>query len=245
MKKMIFIITAMILVMSNLHANVKTEFMENLVKMLKGKADDVVKQMPKASKGTKQTLSKNFDVPKLRAKITENPQKVLLANRADEIVSRGDFEKKFFGNQNYDNQLAMIVQSSKYGDEYFDVAKKVSIITPETLKRSPYLHHVPKSQLTEATLQGKFIETLNKTGKYGWSTIKGIGRFIQENPKLSGTAGLYAWYVSDAESFNLQLKESGKSLAAFLIDTVKQMSIGAGAEIGERMIRQLGILSKI
>ena len=232
------IILAMMLIgvmSSNANANVTTEFLEKLVKMTKGKVDDIAKGLPKVSKKMKETLSKNINAPKLTQILKKSPEKILLANKAEKIVEKGNFEKKFFDNQSFNNQLAMIVQSSKYGDEYFDMAQQLSHISPNVLTRNPQLKkYISKSQFNERTLQTKFIETLEKTGKWGWERMQNIGAWITKHPKTSGASGLYVWYVSDPQSFNEQLKESGKSLTKFLGSVTGNIVSGAGEAITEK-----------
>ncbi len=230
-KKTMMALVVISLFTSIIEAGTTGQFLKNLVKMTKGKADDVVRKLP-STKDLSRALSKNIDFPKLTPLIKKSPEKITIANKADKIVSKSDFEKKFFIGQNFDNQLSMIVQSSKYGDEYFDMAKNVSIVSPNVIKANPnLLAHFPVSQLNQKTLQTKFIETLNKTGKYGWERLQDIGNWVVKHPKISTASGAYAWYVLDPESFNEQLKSSGKTLTLFLMETTGSIVSGGGEAI--------------
>ncbi len=227
-----------------LQANIVTEgiesFIKKISKMTKGKVDDVVKQIPKRTSTISEIKSPTITLPKLPAKVKVDPARLLLVEKGGQIVSKGNFEKKFFRNQNFDNQLALVVQSSKYGDEYFTVARQVSHISPRTLSPgSPFAKYVHRNQLNEKTLQTKLIDTLNKTGKWGWKKIQKISAWVAENKAVSGASGALAWYVLDHESFDDAMKKSGKTLTEFLGSVVGGVAQGAGEAINEK-VEQVG-----
>ncbi len=151
-------------------------------------------------------------------------------------MKKGDFETKFFTGQKFDNQMAMIVQSSKYGDEYFTIARKVSDISPDVIAHNPNLvKYIPVNKLNTKTLQTKYIETLEKTGKWGWEKLNKIAGWVAKHPKISTASGAYAWYVLDPVGFEEQVRNSGKTLALFLMDTFGSAAEGAGTAVTEKV----------
>jgi len=212
MKKIVIGLIVLSLSVNIVYASATTNFFENLVKMSKGKVDNITKNIAVTTKNLKRVVNKNIDAPKLIPSIQKDASKVLLANKAQKIIDKGTFEKEFFDNQNFNNQLSMIVQSSKYGDEYFVVAKKVSHISPDILKNNLHLkRYLPKKKINKQTLQSKYIDTLNKTGKYGWERLKNMGTFIKNHPKFSTLGGAYAWFLLDPNGFEEAAKNAAKS----------------------------------
>jgi len=240
MKRNILLILVIVLSLNMLHANVVTgsigSFIQKISKMTKGKVDDIVKQIPKQSKSFSKVNSPQVKLPKLPTKVKDNPAKLFLVEKSSQIISKGNFEKKFFKNQKFDNQLAIIIQSSKYGDEYFDVVRQISHISPTTLsKGSPFAKYVSQNQLNEKLLQSHFIDTLNRTSKWGWEKIKKISAWVAQNKTISGASGALAWYVLDYESFDEAMKKSGKTLTEFLGSVVAGVAQGAGEAINEKI----------
>ena len=210
------------------------KFISKLSKLSKGKVSDVVKKLPK-SKAPLRSFNSNMNVPRLITKVNKDPQKLLLISKADEIVSKGAFEKRFFNNQPFDNQLAIIVQSSKYGDDYFTIAKKVSSVTPDVLIHNPQIaKYISQGKLTEKTLQTSFITTLEHGGKYAWEKLNNISKWILKNPTKSGAGVLYAWYVIDPESFNLHIKSAFKDAGTAALEGGGSALSGIGEAVNEK-----------
>ena len=124
--------------------------------------------------------------------------------------------ENIFKNQIQSNQLLITEQIKKYGDEYLKAIKKVSDISSKGI-----------TKLTSYEIQTKFIETLNKTGKYGWKRLKEIGNIIAKYPKSTAATVAYVWYISDPESFENQLKMSGKTLTEFVLSAGSSAASGA------------------
>ena len=229
-------ILMLIILVTSSSANVKIDFFEKLSKMGRGEVNDVVKKFPKRKLMKKnKTLSKSINYPKLEKAIKRVPEKVILANKAEAVINRGTFEATFFSGQKFNKQLALMVQSSKYGEKYFSMAKKVSAISPKTIVHNQYLSkQIPHNQLKSNILQSKYIDTLNKTGKWGWEKLQKIGLWITSHPKISGVSGAYAWYVLDPSGFEEQLKSSGKALTPFLMSTVGSVVGGVGEAVVEK-----------
>ena len=238
MKRLLILVIMTLVMTNNMNANIKTDFFENIIKMRKGKVGDVVSKISKVSisKGTKEALSKNFRIPKLTKAVKEIPKKAILVNKAEKIMKKGDFESKFFMGQKFDNQMAIIVQSSKYGDEYFTIAKKVSDISPSIIAHNQTLvKYIPVNKLNTRRLQGKYIETLEKTSTVGWKRLNNIVRWVAKHPKISTASGAYVWYVLDPVGFEEQVKNSGKTLTLFLMDTFGSIAGGAGTAVTEKI----------
>ncbi len=234
MKKMIIVIGICISLNTAINANISTQFMKKIAKMTKGKVDDVVKYIPSKT-GLNKTLTKNIDAPKLKSIIAKDPNKVFLANKADEIVSKGAFEKNFFNNLNFDSQLSVIAQSSRYGDEYFSVAQKVVKTAPNIFRNNSKLATIlPSSKINQKILQEKFVETLKKTGKHGWERLKDISAWAIKHPKISGASGAVAWYALNPSSFEEALKESGQMLGEFLVTILATTTSGVGSGIANK-----------
>ena len=233
------IIGLIILIVSNSVVNAKmSSFLLKLERTNDSKIGNIVKKLPSKTTSILTHANKNINIPKLKLSplIQKHPQKLLLATKAQAIVSKGKFEKKFFENQSFSNQLSTIVQSSKYGNEYFDIAKKVSSISYDKFKNISKLSKViPSFKFDKIKLQTKFIDTLNKTGEIGMNTLKSISSFIYENPKKSGAIGAYIWYVMDPISFTQELKDSTKTLSQFIGTIAVGVVSGAGESVTEKI----------
>jgi hypothetical protein len=234
-KKIVLVLMTVIVCSGLAEAGLASKFFDDLIKMSKGSADDIVRKIP--AKAPKDVVPK----PNFPAAIKINPEKIILANKAEKITAKGDFEKKFFSEQKFDNQLSIIVQSSKYGDEYFVMVKNISAVSPDILKsKAQFVKYIPDRHLTPEKLQTKFIDTLNKTGKYGWERLQEIGKWVAANPKISAAGGAYLWYVLDPEGFNEQLESSGKTLTVFLMDATGSIIQGIGKAPIEKIEKVTG-----
>lgn len=222
---------------NTLYANFLTKNLDNFITSLtKAKKGKVLKTFSNiTSKNTKLiNVNKKINIPNLSPMIKQDPKKLLIVSKANNIINKGKFEKNFFLNQNFNNQLSIISQASRYGTKYFDTAKKISNIDIRILKNSQrLLKYIPKN-ISQARLQEKFISTLNKTGKYGWERLKDIGIIIKSHPKKSILAGAYLWYVVDPDSFEQELQHSGKTLTQFLLSLSGDIINGAGEAVVEK-----------
>lgn len=235
MNKIILGLIIVGLVVNTSNASMTSSFLSKLSKLSKVKTAKIAGQLIKDSKKMKQVLNKNIKIPKLKSQIAKDPFKVLLANKAQTIISKGSFEKKFFINQKFDNQLNVIAQSSKYGDEYFVIAKNISNINPNIIKNnSVFSKYIPAYKLNKQTLENSYVELLNKNGKYGWEKLRKIGKWVANHPKISMASGAYAWYILDPNSFNEALENSGKTLTQFLMTTTGLVISGAGEAVVEK-----------
>lgn len=204
------------------------DFAKNLIKVSKKDADDVGKSLTKnIGKSEKTIQSKIDDIP---ITIKQDETKLLIFNKADEIINKGNFEKAFFLNKSFDEQKLIIQQSSKYGDEYFVIAKKLDLKEIDLLSKNNFIvQKLPISKyanLTSEQLENKYIETLKYTGEAGWKTLKGISKFAKDNPKLTGIGAVALWYTLDPESFDEALKASGQNLTDFIFTTVSGIGTG-------------------
>ena len=85
------------------------DFAKNLIKVSKKDADDVGKSLTKnIGKSEKTIQSKIDDIP---ITIKQDETKLLIFNKADEIINKGNFEKAFFLNKSFDEQKLIIQQS--------------------------------------------------------------------------------------------------------------------------------------
>ena len=235
MRKKIFAVLILGVSINGANAGVIDKFIKNLSKTKKTKIVNFTNKIPNVSHKNKRVLNAHIDIPKLKPDIIKSPNKILLANEAHRIVKKGDFEKKFFTGQTFDNQLHLIVQSKKYGDNYFVVAKQIGNISPTIFKNNSILSkYIPLNKIDAKAIQTKLIDTLNKTGKYGWETIQVISQIIKKHPKASIFTGALAWYILDPESFNQALQESGKTLTEFLLTIPTNIVNGTGQAISEK-----------
>lgn len=223
MKKSIFIMVCLMLI-SQMSLNAKSKlipdkFLNSLIKSSKSKVDNVGKELvKKAPKSNNIVKSKLDDLP---ASIKKDDTKSLIFAKADEIVKKGDFEKGFFSSKNFDDQLLIIQQSNKYGDEYFSIAKKLDANNVNLLKQNQFISQKLLSgkyiNLTNQQLENKYIKVLEYTGNKGWQTLKKISELAVKNPGKSIIAASFLWYVVDPESFEEALQASGQELGAFLL----------------------------
>jgi hypothetical protein len=230
-EKMKKIVIFWMLIALSISLEAKGDFLKKLLQLEKSKVIKIFQKMPKGSRD----IGKN-KYPKLIPFLKESPEKLYLADRSIMIKKRGSFEKRFFSNQTFNKQLSIITQSSKYGDNYFKIIKEISSISPSVIKKNLKVSKkVDVNKVSELTLQRHFIDTLNKTGKYGWKHLVGIQKWVLKNPKITGASAMYAWYILDPSGFNDALKESGKNLTEFLGSSIKAVAVGSGEVISEKV----------
>lgn len=75
---------------------------------------------------------------------------------------------------------------------------------------------------------------LNKGGKYAWEKLKQISNLIKKHPTKSALTIAYAWYVLDPESFNEEVKKSGKRLTNFILTSFGSFASGTGEAVVEK-----------
>ena len=230
--KKIVILGILIAITSSLEA--KESFLKKLLQLENSKVVKVLQKIPNARKEIRK-ISKN-KYPKLTPFLKKSPEKIYLADKSIMITKRGVFEKRFFSNQTFNKQLDIIAQSSKYGDNYFKIIKEISSISPRVIQKNLKVSkQIDVNNVSELILQRKFINTLNKTGKYGWKNLVAIQKWILKNPKKSGVSAMYAWYILDPIGFHSALKASGKNLTEFLASSVEAVAEGAGEVISEKV----------
>ena len=182
---------------------------------LAGKNIDKVVKSIKKSNFTK-------DIPKLKPIKGLKKELSAIASVANKISKKGDFEDKFISKTKY--SLSAIQQYARYGDAYFDTmkhfSKKTVDISTSTLKQlKQKFPSMPKINFksTEA-FNDKMVETLKYTGKKGWKASQELFGLAKKYPKSTVVSGMYAWYVTDPESFF----EQKEKLLAFLTSTLKE-----------------------
>jgi len=236
MKRFLIVVMGSIVMMQCSYAGGIGKFFESLAKSAKNTSESTARQLKKLTNNDPSALVKRLDdIPSIPKTIKGNEAKTLIATKADDIIKKGDYEKRFFENQNFDNQMVMIVQSSKYGDDYFQIAKKLSPDDLKLLSINPKLSKYMTTGMTTQALQSKFIETLQHTGERGWEVLKEIGTFAINNPKITTISTAYLWYTLDPISFEEKLKEFGGSIPDFLTSVVGSVGGGA-AEVVEQKI---------
>ena len=146
-----------------------------------------------------------------------------------EASKKENFVKNFFTNQSLTNQLLIASQSAKYGEKYFSAVKKATTISPKVLKNLKFTDTKRAlGNLSTREVQTRFVDTLNKTGKYGWKRLNDIGNIMMKYPKSTAASAAYMWYVTDPKSFEATLKNSGKTLTEFVMTSVASVANGAG-----------------
>ena len=233
--KKIIILGILIAITSSLEA--KESFLKKLLQLENSKVVKVLQKIPNARKEIRK-IGKN-KYPKLTPFLKKSPEKIYLADKSIMITKRGVVEKRFFSNQTFNKQLDIIAQSSKYGDNYFKIIKEISSISPRVIQKNLKVSkQIDVNNVSELILQRKFIDTLNKTGKYGWKNLVAIQKWILKNPTksgLSGASAMYAWYILDPIGFHSALKASGKNLTEFLASSIEAVAEGAGEVISEKV----------
>lgn len=223
MKKILKIgIGIILLTQLSLEAKTWNSFVKNVAKASKSKSDDFARLITKNSKTlTKQIQTKLDNIPSVPKVIKKDPAKALIVAKGNSIVKKGKFEEQFFLTKPYDSKMAIIVQSSKYGDEYFTIAKKISTKDLKLLRQNKTISkYVPDSKyqnLTENQLQKKFIDALEYTGDTGWKALKEIGKFAKNHPSWTGAIASYLYFSIDPNGFMENVHELTKSATKFAI----------------------------
>jgi len=167
-------------------------------KKLVGKNLDKVSRTIKKSNFTK-------NLPDIILSKSLKPEVSLVIKVANIIAQKGDFEDKFISTTKYPTEV--IRQYSKYGDGYLNTIKtfnqKVLSLSADAIKQlKDRFSSMPNVTFkTSQAFNDKFVMTLKYTGKKGWEASQSLMRLAEKHPKSTAVAGLYAWYVSDPESF--------------------------------------------
>lgn len=167
-------------------------------KKLVGKNLDKVSRTIKKSNFTK-------NLPDIILSKSLKPEVSLVIKVANIIAQKGDFEDKFISTTKYPTEV--IRQYSKYGDGYLNTIKtfnqKVLSLSADAIKQlKDRFSSMPNVTFkTSQAFNDKFVMTLKYTGKKAWEASQSLMRLAEKHPKSTAVAGLYAWYVSDPESF--------------------------------------------
>lgn len=223
-----------LLVNMNLNAKKIDVFFETLAKTSKTTTNNVARKIADNGKVIKEKIQSKLDnISKLPKAVKQDGSKALIASKGDDIVKKGDFEKQFFLDKSFDEQMMVIIQSQKYGDEYFTIVKKLSIDDLKYLSSNKQLaKYLPASKylgLTQNEIQSKFIQALEKTGSAGWSVLKDLKTFALHNPGWALLGSAYLWFSIDENGFMEALNESGKSA----VDFISTVFTGVGTGVAE------------
>jgi len=228
MKDIFKIVVGIVLIgQLSLEAETYSSFIKNLAKITKTKSDNIGRQISKnGNLIAKQIKTKIDNIPSIPKSIKQNPSKLLIATKANNIIKKGPFEKQFFLSKSFDTQTAIIIQSAKYGDEYFRIAKKISTKNFPLISQnkiiSKYLPSKKYINLTENQLQQKFVDALKYTGSKGWDALKGISKFAINNPTYTSLGAAYLWFSVDPNGYLEAVNNSGKSILDFLDASAKE-----------------------
>jgi len=138
------------------------------------------------------------------------------------IANKSQFADKLMATTAYPTDV--IRQYSKYGNQYLLHMKEfgnktlaLSLNSLQSLKNK--FPSMPKIEFkTSEAFNDKMIETLRHTGAKGWKVSQSLAKLAQSHPKSTAVVGLYAWYVTDPESFF----EQKEALMAFVASTLKE-----------------------
>ena len=138
------------------------------------------------------------------------------------IANKSQFSDKLMATTAYPTDV--IRQYSKYGNQYLLNMKEfgnktlaLSVNSLQSLKNK--FPSMPKIEFkTSEAFNDKMIETLRHTGAKGWKVSRSLAKLAQSHPKSTAVVGLYAWYVTDPESFF----EQKEVLMAFVASTLKE-----------------------
>lgn len=121
------------------------------------------------------------------------------------IANKSKFGDKLMATTAY--PTAVIRQYSKYGDKYLLTMKEFSnrslALSSTNLKNlKDKFPSMPKINFKNSeAFNNKMVKTLQFTGKKGWEASQQLAKLAKAHPKSTVVVGLYAWYVTDPESF--------------------------------------------
>jgi hypothetical protein len=175
-------------------------------------------------KVTKTIAKSNFikNLPDLKLSKSLTPEVSAVVAVGSQIAKKGDFEDKLISKTLYPTEV--IRQYAKYGDSYLKTIKEFSqkavTLSSNGIKNLkdefPTLPNIKFK--TSQEFNDKFVNTLKYTGKKGWETSQVLIKLSAKYPKSTAVGGLYAWYVSDPESFF----EQKENLLVFVESTVEE-----------------------
>lgn len=137
---------------------------------------------------------------------------------------------------------AVIRQYAKYGDNYLvtmkEFNKKSLALSADSIKSlKDKFPSMPKiSFKTSKEFNDKMVKTLQFTGKKGWEASQQLAKLAKAHPKSTVVAGLYAWYVTDPNSFFEQKDKLIASVGSTLrevVSDVTKLTLGASSGIAD------------
>ena len=136
----------------------------------------------------------------------------------------------------------VIRQYAKYGDRYLPTIKEFSekslALSSKGIKSlKDKFPSMPKINFkTSEEFNNKMVQTLKFTGKKGWEASQQLAKLAKKHPKSTVVAGLYAWYVTDPDSFFEQKDKLISSVGSTLeegVSDVTKLTLGATGGIAD------------
>ncbi len=156
------------------------------------------------------------------------------------IASKSKFGDELMATTAY--PTAVIRQYGKYGDNYLVTIKEFSekslALSSTGIKSlKDKFPSMPKINFkTSKEFNDKIVKTLQFTGKKGWEASQQLAKLAKAHPKSTAVAGLYAWYVTDPNSFFEQkdklIASVGSTLEEGVSDATK-LTLGASTGIAD------------
>ena len=159
------------------------------------------------------------------------------------IANKSKFGDKLIATTAYPTDV--IRQYAKYGDNYLvtmkEFNKKRLSLTPNSLKSlKDKFPSMPKINFkTSQEFNDKMVKTLRFTGKKGWEASQELAKLAKKYPKSTAVAGLYAWYVTNPNSFFEQKDRLIASVGSTLkegVSDVTKLTLGASSGIADGFI---------
>lgn len=131
--------------------------------------------------------------------------KNLLSNVASSISKKSKFADKLIAKTAYPTDV--IRQYAKYGDSYLQKLQKfnnkTNALSPTNIKQLNNLFpKMPKIDFQNSKIfNDKMVQAFKYTGKKGWEVTETLTQLAKKYPKSTIVTGLYAWYVTDPQSF--------------------------------------------
>ena len=154
------------------------------------------------------------------------------------IANKSKFGDKLMATTTY--PTAVIRQYAKYGDNYLVTIKEFSekslALSSTGIKNlKDKFPSMPKINFkTSEEFNDKMVKTLQFTGKKGWEASQQLAKLAKAHPKSTVVAGLYAWYVTDPNSFFEQKDKLIASVGSTLeegVSDVTKLALGASTGI--------------
>lgn len=224
------------------------DFVKKLVKQNPKKLRKIAKEIPSASS------LKKIDVADIKKALPDlnlkkfTPDVLKLSSIGKKIANTGPFGKKFINSVS--NPAEAIQQYGRYGAAYINTGESFSKtvmnhtgnlanLSAKELKKYGNLSKKTIAKFGKADfVNSSFTNTVRRTGKHGYETIKKIGNWAKKHPKSSAAAALLIWYSTDPEGCTDAIGDVSEFLAKGGAEIAARVSEGVGKGVTATVMEQ-------